>query len=85
MSVRFSTASIAFMWRRVQKLECVWSKYSKAQRVSSLHLPNGQRSIQKALFAASHPVDEFGYPRPTAVVRKKEDRVPLDRLFAEHN
>ena len=52
--------------RRVQKLERVWSKYSKAQRVSSLHLPEGQRSIQKALFAASHPVDEFGYPRPTA-------------------
>ena len=44
----------------------VWSKYSKAQRVSSLHLPKGQWSIQKALFATSHPVDEFGHPRPTA-------------------
>ena len=27
---------------------------------------DGLRSIQKALLAASHPVDEFGHPRPTA-------------------
>ena len=26
----------------------------------------GLRSIQKAPFAASHPIDELGHPRPTA-------------------
>ena len=38
-----------------------------AQEVAKmLKAPGGLRSIQKALFAASHPVDEFGHPRPTA-------------------
>ena len=31
-----------------------------------LKAPDVLRSIQKAPFAASHPVDEFGHPRPTA-------------------
>ncbi len=31
-----------------------------------LKAPDVLRSIQKALLAAGHPVDEFGHPRPTA-------------------
>ena len=31
-----------------------------------LKAPDFLRSIQKALLAAGHPVDEFGHPRPTA-------------------
>ena len=31
-----------------------------------LKAPDMLRSIQKAPFAASHPIDEFGHPRPTA-------------------
>ena len=31
-----------------------------------LKAPDVLRSIQKAPFAASHPIDEFGHPRPTA-------------------
>ena len=31
-----------------------------------LKAPDVLRSIQKALLAAGHPVDEFGHSRPTA-------------------
>ena len=72
------TPTEARQCRRVKKFERVWSKYSKAQRVSSLHLLKGQRSIQKALFVASHPVDEFGCP-------PRLSRSARGRITAEDN
>ena len=55
------TGKIPLWWPKSPPILTIDQKVAKM-----LKAPDVLRSIQKALLAAGHPVDEFGHPRPTA-------------------
>ena len=55
------TGKIPLWWAESPPILTIVQKVAKC-----LKAPDVLRSIQKAPFAASHPIDEFGHPHPTA-------------------